>query len=295
MLMSTQRVNALSFAVRVCAVFAIGTVISCATARAVSITLREGLDSYAGTSNVVLRSGTPTTPNGATPGSLIVGTNFVTPGPGTQDHSLLGFSLSPIITAAGGNPVTINSVELILSLGTGGTVQPAGHWRVETGGGGVTQGPVSIDLHAYGFAFVDSAATWNAPATGDATAGGTAGTLLGSATGLMSDPLLTVQQQTFTSAALTQWVQDAADNIDPTARFLINQLSPNLSVQNRVFLRTKTQATGTTTRPTLVIDYTVVPEPNAFIILGIGLIAIVASRCKKLGWQTKVGYKAALR
>ena len=76
-------------------------------------------------------------------------------------RTLLEFDLSAIETAAGTNAVDIYSVQLLLN----------------TEGDGAGD-DIEITACTYGFDFDETTATWNVPAPGDATAGGTVGTTL---------------------------------------------------------------------------------------------------------------------
>ena len=76
-------------------------------------------------------------------------------------RTLLEFDLTAIETAAGTNAVDIYSVQLLLN----------------TEGAGAGD-DIEITACTYGFDFDETTATWNVPAPGDATAGGTVGTTL---------------------------------------------------------------------------------------------------------------------
>lgn len=76
-------------------------------------------------------------------------------------RTLLEFDLTAIETAAGTNPVEIYSLQLVLN----------------TEGDGAGD-DIEITACAYGFDFSETSATWNVPAPGDPTAGGSIGTPL---------------------------------------------------------------------------------------------------------------------
>lgn len=76
-------------------------------------------------------------------------------------RTLLEFDLTTIETASGTNTIEIYSVQLLLN----------------TEGDGAGD-DIEITACAYGFDFSETSATWNVPAPGDATAGGTLGTPL---------------------------------------------------------------------------------------------------------------------
>ena len=76
-------------------------------------------------------------------------------------RTLLEFDLTAIETAAGTNPVEIDSVQLVLN----------------TEGDGAGD-DIEITASTYGFDFDETTATWNVPAPGDTAAGGTIGTPL---------------------------------------------------------------------------------------------------------------------
>jgi hypothetical protein len=96
--------------------------------------------------------------NWDTYGSLIAGPNV----DGFRIRSLLEFDVSAISADD-----EIDSVALILKT-----------HATEDGSGGNN----TFNVYAYGYDIVEASATWNAPATGDGTVGGTLGTLLTSAT-----------------------------------------------------------------------------------------------------------------
>jgi len=185
---------------------------------------------------------------------------------------LYEFDLSEITNQAGGFPVTIDSARLELVT------------RPEGSGSG-QGGAFTIDLHDYSFDFVESAATWNdpdgdgSPGTGDTTAGGTLGALLGSVdvsgTGVPGGSLVTLAD----SAAFRAAVADALAGPGDTLRLLMKTRSESGSGYR--FIRFRDEMFGTATdRPKLVVGFsvgTIIPEPSTFLIwsllagLGIGV------------------------
>jgi hypothetical protein len=117
---------------------------------------------------------------------LIVGSTI-----GDLLRSMLEFDLSEIPASD-----QADSVSLVLTT----------HSNTGLDQGGEDGNP-TFDVYSYGFDIDESAATWNAPADGDATAGGTLGTLLASAS---FDVTVTGQAITFgDSPAFRSAVDDA--------------------------------------------------------------------------------------
>lgn len=225
----------------------------------------DGVNIYTGMTNNMIRTQDPTIVHND-PSSLTVGTN----GPGSPDplnRAFLDFDLSPLLSVTGGMPVEITSVELNVWIAPQGELA-----RVELGAG---QTSSAVSLYAYEFVLVNDEVTWNSPASGD-VAGGTPGDELGQLTGLTSSSNL---KQTFTSTALVEWIQTALDG-DGNARFMLKQPNETLGVINRVFFRGINAGTPAEDRPQLVIEYSIVPEPNGLILMGFAIASLIAYRKK---------------
>ncbi len=140
--------------------------VSVCVSHAGTLSFQEGVSPSAGyvADNTYIRSGihTNTPQDDDRDDEIIVGWS------GSEMRPMFEFDLTRIETEADGNPVTIDSVRLVLTsrgANLGGTA-------------------LNLSLHEYGFAFVEVDATWNDPdgdgaaGTGDTTAGGTLGTTL---------------------------------------------------------------------------------------------------------------------
>ena len=119
-------------------------------------------------------------------------------------RTLLEFDLTAIETAAGTNAVEIYGVQLLLN----------------TEGDGAGD-DIAITASTYGFDFDETTATWNAPAPGDATAGGTIGTSLSVAS---FDPTSgSGSDVTFTNSAAFQAAVASALAGDNVMRVVLHQ------------------------------------------------------------------------
>lgn len=200
---------------------------------------------------------TPDTPGGTdADNELILGSNAA------PYNGLVRFDDFSSLGLGAGETVVVNSVTLTLSNRTGGS----------QGGTGV----YGLTLSDYGFNFVENVATFNDPdgdgsnATGDTTAGGTAGTSLSTAASTGNGAGLTA---TFgTSAAFAADVQTAI-NSGGSLNYLI---TTDATGQN--FVRFADNNTTTAAGPSLNIDYTVVPEPGSLALLGLGGLLVARRR-----------------
>lgn len=168
-------------------------------------------------------------------------------------HGFFEFDMTAIKTAAAGNPFTIDSVTLTLRTSS-------------TAGSGGTALNFQLSLLGANLDFDESTVNWtNAPGG----LGGVAGTLLSSASFV---PNATDQTRTFgTSLAFQSAVADALAN------------DPNNTI--RLFLKTESgsgfarflsdENPTESNRPTLTVNYTVVPEPSSGIAL-VGGLALLA-------------------
>lgn len=222
-----------------------------------------GADTY-------LRSDQPTT-NFGTANQLIVGSNNLfgnNDGTGTDQapySGLLRFDLSDLQTAAGGQPVVINSVTLMVHTTT-----------VGSGAGGSV--PFDLALFDYAFAFGEATATHNNPAGNgsDSTIGGATGTLL---------TALTITSaaggQTWTFASSSQFVANLQSAYTTIGNSTVNYiLKETTFTDNAGFIRLDSRD-GTPVggfAPTLTIDYSVVPEPSVALLGGLGLLGFLRRR-----------------
>lgn len=187
----------------------------------------------------IRNDGTPNSNNnGDTANRLLVGSNAAT----DNLRSLLRFDVSSILndvtTIGGGNfaNLTINSATLQLFE------------RAER------TNTVNVRVNAYGFAFDPATATWNAPATGDAVAGGTLGAVLGSQSIAWTTPGTDNDSSTITLTA-ADLKTHLTNHLSNSIHFL---LGTTTSPSN--FLSITSDRSPTTARHAkLVIDYTVAP------------------------------------
>jgi len=214
------------------------------SSRADTLSFQEGVSPSGGyvADNTWIRSGSAAnTPQDEDPDDeTIVGWA------GSEMRPMFEFDLTQIETEAGGNPFTIDSVRLVLTSR------------------GANQGAttLNLDLHEYGFAFVESAATWNDPdgdggaGTGDTTAGGTLGTTL--STLAVANPSAISDGNTLTlanSAAFRTAVTNALNAGDNTLRLV---LKGDVTAGGNRFIRLYDETVAATdSRPELVVDYTV--------------------------------------
>jgi len=234
----------------------------------VTIGFREGVSPSAGyvANNTWLRSGgSANTPQDDDPDDeVIVGFS------GTEMRPMFEFDLTQIETIAAGNPVTIDSVQLVL-----------------TSRGDSSGTDLDLNLRDYGFAFVESAATWNDPdgdgssGTGDTTAGGTLGTVLQTLAALNPSALSNGDTVTFDdSAAFQTAVEDALSAGDNTLRLL---LEPEDTSGTFIRFYDETVATAGY-RPELVVEFTVIPEPSTLALAALGMLGLLAcGRRRKFG------------
>ncbi|MBL7218734.1 MAG: DNRLRE domain-containing protein [Phycisphaerae bacterium] len=183
-------------------------------------------------------------------------------GPTVTDvlRTLLEFDVSTIPASN-----QIDSASLVLTTCSNGT-----------GGIGGTE---TFNVHAYNYDIVETVSTWDDPdgdgndATGDTTAGGTLGTLLTSASFLVTQKGLAV---TFgDSSAFRTAVSDALAGDGFLRLILANNDETVNSTHN--FARFAADSFGTTgDRPELVVEHT--PEPATMSLLALGGLAILRRR-----------------
>jgi len=173
-------------------------------------------------------------------------------------HSLFEFDLSAIETEAAGNPFTIDSVSLTLRTSN-------------TAGSGGTALNFNLSLLGDNLDFDESEVNWtNAPGA----AGGVAGTLLST---LNFVPGTANQTRIFgTSSAFTAAVADVlANDPDNTIRLFLKTETETGSGFAR-FLSDENETD--TNRPTLTVNYTIIPEPSTGIALLGGLAMLTGLR-----------------
>ena len=223
-------------------------------AHAITVSLQQGAAGYTSGDGVTIRLNQATT-NQNVSTQIIVGNNS-TDGP---LRGLFEYDLSPILTAAGGNPFIIDSVSLVLRV------------TATASTGGVT----TYDLHLLGsnLDFNETTVTWN---NAPSVAGGSIGTLLSS---VAFDPVVNVlTDQTFGSSAAFIAALTNALNTDPndTIRFIAKAATES----GRNFARFDTDEVATVgNRPELIVNFSIiapdpaiVPEPAtaSLALLGLG-------------------------
>lgn len=183
-------------------------------------------------------------------------------------RGLLSFDLSAIKAAAGGSPVTINSISLVL--------------HTSSQAGLDNDIPTSEFVITSYLPFDETTATWNDPqgTAGDDVAGGTPGTALGSVT---FDPVAdTDTDQIFASSSAFVTAAEDALAADDTLYLMIynpgaeSYHTGGFNSPMDYFARFDSDnATNIANRPELIVDYSVVPEPATSVIamLGAGLLA----------------------
>lgn len=248
---------------------AIGLV-SHASAATISITTADGLgaDTHL-RSDVAANLGF----NYGSATSMLLGSNAGN-SPNGLINLLLRFDLAGLQTAAGGQSVTINSVTLTLTTATAGG-----------SGGGL---PFTVGIHDYAGNFVEGTAngtaqsgssTWNDPMGNgsDTTLGGTAGTQL--------------QTLSITSvAASTTWVFSSSSGLvsdlqgayTTSGASVVNYLLTETNTggdwnTDQTFIRVLS-GENASSRPTLTIDYTVVPEPTTALLGSLSLLGMLRRR-----------------
>lgn len=228
-------------------------------ASAATISVRVDQDTY------IRNDAGPTLNNGDTDNELLLGSN------NTDDNlrGLLGFDVSSItndVTTTGGGDfanLTINSATLTI-------YERRGFSR-----------SVTITVHDYSSSFLDTASTWNDPdgdgaaGTGDTTAGGTVGTLLGSQA-ITWDATADNQDAVF-SLNLGD-LASAIENADTLGSLNLMLRNSNGS-PTPDFLSMTSDRSGTTSRHALLdIDYTVVPEPSSTALIGFAGLGLLFRR-----------------
>ncbi|MDG1071651.1 MAG: DNRLRE domain-containing protein [Akkermansiaceae bacterium] len=232
------------------------------SASAATVSFQEGVSPTAGLAHdaVFIRSGTNADINQNTSDQIIIGT---TAGGGSAAiRGLLEFDISAI-------PATnvIDLASLVL------TTHSAGINNV-----GVAAAITSFDVYSYGFNFDETTATWNDPAVGDSSDGGTVGTFLTSAS-IDVESAAGVTIAFGSSSAFTTAVGDALAG-DGQLRLIIRN-NDESTVGTHNFARFAAEDFATTgSRPELVIEHSMIPEPSSLALLGLGGLALLRRRRK---------------
>ena len=147
---------------------------------------------------------------------------------------------------------------------------------LRTGGG--LSSSITINLYQYDFNFDETTATWNAPAGGDAAAGGTLGTLLASATFNPSAGPRSSSDVTFgDSGAFRTAVSDALSG-DGLLRLILAR-SDNSGAGQQRFARFDDETALTPgNRPELLVTHSAVPEPASLVLMGLGGMLLLVRR-----------------
>lgn len=219
----------------------IASIIMLGTAHAATTSLTLVADTYI--------RGSSATSNFGTDSTVIVGSTS-----NDRLHGLLRFNFNPITALlASGETIDITSVQLVTTnSGTAGGGTPA------------------LEIFTYGFNFIESGtggATWNTPATGDSTAGGTLGTSLSSAsvnTGANATNTFS------TSTAFVNAVQSAFDGSNDLN--LIMARNPDTSGTNSF---TRFAQGGFELQVTYDV---VIPEPTTALLGAMGMLLLLRRR-----------------
>lgn len=238
--------------------------------RAEMVSLQQGVSPWGGyeADAVFVRSNqADTKQDAARPDELLVGGQFF--------NTLLEFDLSVINTQAGGQPVTIDSVQLVMNT----------H---HSGSGGNNN--MTVDVCQYDFNLIEENSTWNdpdgdgSPTTGDLAGGGTFGTFLTSET--FNQKTLNMDVVFPDTTAFHTAVSDALGSTDHTLRLI---LKDNVIPHGGYWAYFCSNEYGSTTiekgwRPELIVSFTVIPEPGSAALLlcgGLTMICLARRRMRR--------------
>lgn len=238
-----------------------------ANAPAAVITLQNGVSpttGYSGATSTFIRSDNPTTNYStyldATHSQFIVGNTSA----GADIRSLLSFNLSVLPANA-----TINSATLTLTTAAADATS--------------SNTLVQLDLLSLTTAFTASQATWNNYATGSAwtTPGGDYNPTILSSLSLNPVTIPANTASTFASSASLVSSLQSAYNASSSVELMV-KLDNETGTTRNIFFFVGDGSTPTGTyRPSLTIDYTVVPEPSTAALLGGAFVVGVLVRRRK--------------
>lgn len=172
---------------------------------------------------------------------------------GAAYRSLLEFDLTAIETQAGGNPVVIDDVSLVMS-----------HYE-----GDPVDGSINIRVLRLNENFAEGTVTWNSltPDGGDTTA-----TELSA---LTFNPAVYTDRTFGTTDNFEAAAADALAN-DPGNFLRLLLYMPGDTEEGMLFVRLRGDEYITAdVRPELIVDFTIIPEPSTFVLAAFGLLGLV--------------------
>ena len=196
---------------------------------------------------------------------------------GNDLRALVSYDLSAITTAAAGNPIQINSVQLVLH-----TFSDPGQKDSDPGAA-----TYELNIYEYGFSFDETTSTWNDPGTGDSTNGGTV--TLPSLSSLAFDPTITNTDRIIpTTSAFETAVANALASSSNTLNLMLRSANSealgstsNPPGFNQFARLTSNDGTTAGNRPELIVDFTVIPEPGSLVLLAAGGVLMLSRRASK--------------